>query len=167
MTASGQNAVEHGTDAINVGPCALLAVCKILFRCGIAVEQLRIELGVIRAHGGDAEAEQLQLALIRHKNRFGAESSVQHARIVQQAERGKERREDAADGIPAELAGIFLEVIQQRAAFEILIDRIGGVVLREQFERRVQVAEIAQPFERLVQGYIPPSEPVRDDRISH
>ena len=84
--AAGQNPVQHGADAVHIGPCPLLTVRKILLRCGIAVKQLCIKLGIVRTDGGDAEAAQLQFALVRHINRLRADAAVQDACIMQQTQ---------------------------------------------------------------------------------
>ena len=76
---------------------------------------------------------------------------MQHARVVEHAQRGEERREDALDGVPAELAGVLLEVAQQSAALKIFVDGVGGVVFSKEVERGVEVREVAEPCERLVE----------------
>ena len=126
--ASGQNPIEYGTNAVYIRPGTLLTVCEILFGSGIALVEFIIELAVIGAHSRDTEVCELDIAFIGDKDGFGADTSVEDACIMQDAEGCKEGREHSADGTPAQFSGIFLEIIEEISSLDEFINRVGGII---------------------------------------
>ena len=87
----------------------------------------------------NAEAEELELALIGDVYGLGTDSAVYNASVMQYTYRREEGRENLGDLLPAELARIFLEVVEHLHAVDVLKHSVCGVVFGEHIEYRVYV----------------------------
>ena len=90
-----ERSVEECAYAVNVRPRTLSAVaaCGILFGSGIALEKLILQPCVDSSCGSHTETAELQLALIVDINGIGADSTVDYACIVEDADGGEQGRE--------------------------------------------------------------------------
>ena len=128
---TGERKEQRCGKTIDIGAFLRLESHHILLNGRAAGHNVGGQIRVGCAHGRDAEAAELHLAVLHDAERFRRDAEVAHAGGVHRAQRGKDRHKQRPRLVPVKLAAAALHKVAQGDALLPLGNGIGRVVFLE------------------------------------